>query len=45
MAGFEKYEDAAVYRLSEKQALIFTLDSLGYFLAGDNNCGRSGHYD
>ena len=26
MAGFEKYEDAAVYRLSDKQALIFTLD-------------------
>ncbi len=26
MAGFEKYEDAAVYRLSEDQALIFTLD-------------------
>ena len=26
MAGFEKYEDAAVYRLSETQALIFTLD-------------------
>ena len=26
MAGFEKYEDAAVYRLSEDRALIFTLD-------------------
>jgi len=26
LAGFEKYEDAAVYRLSDKQALIFTLD-------------------
>ena len=26
MAGFEKYEDAAVYRLSEDQAIIFTLD-------------------
>jgi len=26
LAGFEKYEDAAVYRLSEDQALIFTLD-------------------
>ncbi|GAH28248.1 unnamed protein product, partial [marine sediment metagenome] len=26
MAGFEKYEDAAVYRLNDKQALIFTLD-------------------
>ena len=26
MAGFEKYEDAAVYQLSENQALIFTLD-------------------
>jgi len=26
LAGFEKYEDAAVYRLSETQALIFTLD-------------------
>lgn len=26
MAGFEKYEDAAVYRLNNKQALIFTLD-------------------
>ena len=26
MAGFEKYEDAAVYQLSDKQALIFTLD-------------------
>ena len=26
MAGFEKYEDAAVYRLSDKQALVFTLD-------------------
>ncbi len=26
MAGFEKYEDAAVYRFSDKQALIFTLD-------------------
>ena len=26
MAGFDKYEDAAVYRLSEDQALIFTLD-------------------
>ena len=26
MAGFDKYEDAAVYRLSENQALIFTLD-------------------
>ncbi len=26
MAGFEKYEDAAVYRLSENRALIFTLD-------------------
>jgi len=26
LAGFEKYEDAAVYRLSDKQALVFTLD-------------------
>jgi len=26
LAGFEKYEDAAVYRLNDKQALIFTLD-------------------
>jgi len=26
LAGFEKYEDAAVYRLSEDRALIFTLD-------------------
>ena len=26
MAGFEKYEDAAVYQLNDKQALIFTLD-------------------
>ena len=26
LAGFEKYEDAAVYRLSETQALVFTLD-------------------
>jgi len=26
LAGFEKYEDAAVYQLSENQALIFTLD-------------------
>lgn len=26
MAGFEKYEDAAVYQLSENRALIFTLD-------------------
>ena len=26
MAGFEKYEDTAVYRLSDKQALVFTLD-------------------
>ena len=26
MAGFDKYEDAAVYRLNEDQALIFTLD-------------------
>jgi len=26
LAGFEKYEDAAVYRLSQDQALIFTLD-------------------
>ena len=26
MAGFEKYEDAAIYRLNDKQALIFTLD-------------------
>jgi len=26
LAGFEKYEDAAVYRLNEDQALIFTLD-------------------
>ncbi len=26
MAGFEKYEDAAVYRLNENRALIFTLD-------------------
>jgi len=26
LAGFEKYEDAAVYQLSDKQALIFTLD-------------------
>jgi len=26
LAGFEKYEDAAVYRLSENRALIFTLD-------------------
>ena len=26
LAGFEKYEDAAVYRLSEDWALIFTLD-------------------
>ncbi|MBE3127290.1 MAG: selenide, water dikinase SelD, partial [Candidatus Atribacteria bacterium] len=26
LAGFEKYEDAAVYRLSEDQAIIFTLD-------------------
>ena len=26
MAGVEKYEDAAVYRLNNKQALIFTLD-------------------
>jgi len=26
LAGFEKYEDAAVYRLKDKQALIFTLD-------------------
>lgn len=26
MAGFEKYEDAAVYRLNDKQALVFSLD-------------------
>ena len=26
MARFRNYEDAAVYRLNEKQALIFTLD-------------------
>ena len=26
MAGFEKYEDSAVYRLNHKQALVFTLD-------------------
>jgi len=26
LAGFEKYEDAAVYQLNDKQALIFTLD-------------------
>jgi selenide,water dikinase len=26
LAGYEKYEDAAVYRLSQDQALIFTLD-------------------
>jgi selenide,water dikinase len=26
LAGFDKYEDAAVYRLSEDRALIFTLD-------------------
>jgi len=26
LAGFEKYEDTAVYRLSDRQALIFTLD-------------------
>ncbi len=26
MTGFEKYEDAAVYRLNENRALIFTLD-------------------
>jgi len=26
LAGFKKYEDAAVYRLSDKQALVFTLD-------------------
>ena len=26
LAGFENYEDAAVYRLNENQALIFTLD-------------------
>jgi len=26
LAGFDKYEDAAVYRLNDNQALIFTLD-------------------
>ncbi len=26
LAGFEKYEDAAVYQLNDKQAIIFTLD-------------------
>lgn len=26
MAGFDKYEDAAVYRLNDNQAIIFTLD-------------------